>query len=198
MAVTQEPNAPGLILLRDDDTVERLTPAARNWLNELVDSTNDVAEVPLLAMSVVHQARRAGRGQTDDVATIRLPKRGGGWLRLDASLLDDDADGRVAIIIGPAREPEIAPLVADAYGLSPREGEVTRLVLSGRSTQEIAGSLGVSPFTVQDHLKAIFEKVGVRSRRELVAQLFLQQCAPLLQAGAPIASGGWFAAADAS
>jgi DNA-binding CsgD family transcriptional regulator len=60
---------------------------------------------------------------------------------------------------------------------------VTRLVMQGRSTNEIAACLHVTPYTVQDHIKAIFVKVGVQSRRELVAQLFLRYYAPGLQAG---------------
>jgi hypothetical protein len=70
---------------------------------------------------------------------------------------------------------------------------VTRLVLYGLSTREIGGRLKVSPYTVQDHLKAVFEKVGVRSRRQLVAQLFLQHYAPRLEASATVGSDGWFA-----
>jgi hypothetical protein len=42
-------------------------------------------------------------------------------------------------------------------------------------------------------LKAIFEKVGVRSRRELVAQLFLRHYAPRLEGPATIGPSGWFA-----
>ena len=62
---------------------------------------------------------------------------------------------------------------------------MTGLVLRGRSTHEIAEALTVTPYTVQDHLKSFFEKVDVSSRRELVAQLFLQQCAPKLAAVRP-------------
>jgi hypothetical protein len=44
----------------------------------------------------------------------------------------------------------------------------------------MAASLHVSPYTVQDHPKSIFDKVEVRSRRELGDQSFLQRCAPKL------------------
>jgi DNA-binding NarL/FixJ family response regulator len=59
-------------------------------------------------------------------------------------------------------------------------GRVARLVLHGRSTVQIAEQLFLFPNTVQDYLKAIFAKVDVRSRRELVARIFAQQYQPRL------------------
>ena len=88
----------------------------------------------------------------------------------------------MAIVLEEARTPEVEPVLLSAYGLSAREGEVARLVLQGRATGEIADRLVISAYTVQDHLKAIFEKVGVRSRGQLVARLFAQHYAPSLQA----------------
>jgi DNA-binding CsgD family transcriptional regulator len=83
-------------------------------------------------------------------------------------------------IVEPAGSHELAPLVAEAYGLTERERAVTRLVARGHPTAEIAARLHLSPWTVQDHLKAIFEKVGVRTRGELVAHIFFARGAPLL------------------
>ena len=186
-------DSPGLILLREDDSVESLTPAAKFWLSEILDSTADSDELPLIVASVAHRARQALAERTQEVAQARVPRRAGGWLILDASLMGDDPKGRVGVIVHPASAPQISGLIAEAYGLSKREREVTRLVLNGLSTREISERLAVSPYTVQDHLKAVFDKVGVRSRRELVAQLFLQHYAPRLQGGAKVGPDGWFA-----
>jgi DNA-binding CsgD family transcriptional regulator len=42
--------------------------------------------------------------------------------------------------------------------------------MRGDDTATIAAALYLSPWTVQDHLKAIFDKTGVRSRKAFVAQ----------------------------
>ena len=191
-ATDRGPEPPGLIVLRGDDSIDSITPAAEHWLGEVFDAMVDSEATPLIVVSVAQQARRSAGRRSEEIASVRLPSRTGGWLRMDASLLDDRARGRVAVIISAARDPEVASLIAQAYGLSAREREVTRLVLRGSSTHDIAAALHVSPYTVQDHLKSVFEKIGVRSRRELVAQLFLQQCAPKLAVGASPGADGWF------
>ena len=70
---------------------------------------------------------------------------------------------------------ELLPLLLPAYGLTLQERRVTELVCRGLSTIEIARQLHVTTNTVQDHLKSIFSKSGVHSRRQLVATLLKQQ-----------------------
>jgi DNA-binding CsgD family transcriptional regulator len=188
-----ELETPGLIRLGNNNVVESVTPAGQRWLRELFDTTGASAELPLLLVALAEQARRASTGHTEEVAGTRVPTRDGGWILVHASVLPGPSPGRVGITLSPARQPQIASLIVQAHGLTPREQEVTRLVLCGLPTDAIASELHVTAYTVQDHLKNIFTKVGVTSRRELVGHLFLRHCAPRLQQGAPIGSNGWFA-----
>lgn len=84
-------------------------------------------------------------------------------------------DGRsapTALTIEPAKSAQLAPIIVTAHRLTVREQEITRAVARGLSNSEIAAQLFLSPHTVRDHLKAVFAKVGVASRGELVATLF--------------------------
>ena len=92
----------------------------------------------------------------------------------------DGASGPTALVIEPAQASEIAPIIVQAHQLSTREQEITQLIARGVATAEIAATLHLSPHTVRDHVKAVFEKVGVSSRGELVAKLFAEHYAPPL------------------
>ena len=78
--------------------------------------------------------------------------------------LSPELHEQIAVIFEEARPSEIAPLIVDAYGLTKLEGETTRLVLRGLSTAEVSRALHITPNTVRDHFKSIFDKVGVRNR----------------------------------
>jgi len=55
------------------------------------------------------------------------------------------------------------------FALTGREQEVVRLVCDRQSNKEIAAKLGVTEGTVKAHLHAIYDKLKVRSRIELIA-----------------------------
>ena len=55
--------------------------------------------------------------------------------------------------------------------LSRREEQVLDLVSEGRTNEEVAGLLFISPVTVKAHLRHIYEKLGVRNRVEAVTRL---------------------------
>jgi len=82
------------------------------------------------------------------------------------------------------------PLVVAAFGLRAREQVVLIGVLEGQTSIEIADALGISSHTVNDHLKSVFAKADVGSRRELVARIFFEHYAPRI--GAPLGPRGWF------
>jgi DNA-binding CsgD family transcriptional regulator len=119
--------------------------------------------------------------QPGEVAVSRVLSQAGTWVVLHGASLVAGGARRVAVIVEPAHPARIAPLLMSVYGLTEREQQVTRLVLQGNSTAEIAERLVVSAHTVQQHLKSVFDKTGVRSRRDLVGKVFFAHYEPRLR-----------------
>jgi DNA-binding CsgD family transcriptional regulator len=176
------PETAGVIVLDDAGRVASFTLAAEHWLSELETLRPDwheQAALPTAVWMAVATLRRIVRPQTERdrrlTPTIQAPARSGGWVHIQVSLAlpANGHDGDMIIVIGPAAPSTVQWLRTSVYQLSPREGEIVALVARGASTRQIAHSLYISEYTVQDHLKHIFEKVGVHTRRALVKQLYL-------------------------
>jgi DNA-binding CsgD family transcriptional regulator len=177
------PDAPGLVVLSHDGEVESATPGVERWLVALPDGDLQSGKLPSAVRAVAGRALRTAEhpDQPGEIAVSRVLSRSGTWVVLHgASLVSGDAR-RVAVIVEPAHPARIAPLLMSAYGLTEREQEITRLVLQGNSTAEIAERLVVSTHTVQQHLKSVFDKTGVRSRRDLVGKVFFAHYEPRLR-----------------
>jgi DNA-binding CsgD family transcriptional regulator len=181
------PNGPGMLIVGEDLQILTMTPNAERWLDELTDGFPRQPQpgspwLPEVVRSVIARARQLPGSDTpgDRMPRARVRGASGRWLAVYASRVLDASPGpaNTAVIIEEAGPAEIAPLIMHAYGLSPREARVTSLVLQGLSTKEIATETHLSPYTVQDHLKEIFAKAGVRSRRELAATIFGQYHLP--------------------
>jgi len=93
-------------------------------------------------------------------------------LQASRLLMGDDPE-QMVVTVEPATTHDLVSLLLAAYGATARERDVCVEVLSGSTTADIARHLFISPHTVHDHLKALFGKVGVGSRGELVAKLLV-------------------------
>jgi DNA-binding CsgD family transcriptional regulator len=178
------PDAPGLVVLDPDWSVESLTPGVERWLCALPDGDWEAqGKLPPAVLAVAGRALRTAenRDAPGEVALARVLSSEGRWIVLHGASLVADGARRAAVIIEPAHPARISPLLMSAYGLTDREQDVTRLVLRGDSTAQIAGELCVSAHTVQQHLKSVFEKTGVRSRRELVGKVFFAHYEPRIR-----------------
>jgi DNA-binding CsgD family transcriptional regulator len=177
------PDAPGLVVLSASGEVESATPGVEQWLRALPDGDWDAGRLPSSVLAVAGRALRTAEypDEPGQVAVSRVLSRSGTWVVLHGASLVTGGAHRVAVIVEPAHPARIAPLLMSAYGLTEREQDVTRLVLQGDSTAEIAERLVVSVHTVQQHLKSVFDKTGVRSRRDLVGKVFFAHYEPRLR-----------------
>ena len=187
---------PGLILFGPDGDLVSVNDDALAWLDEVTwlderrpefergfaEASAFAIRIPLVVLATLVQARAIAERRQPGTARARLHSPASGrWLVCHASCLREPSGeiGNTALVIEPANASEVAPIIVQAYDLSWREEQITQLIARGLGTAEIAGRLHLSAHTVRDYVKAIFEKVGVSSRGELVAKLFADHYGPL-------------------
>ncbi len=126
------------------------------------DGDIHVRAVQLGAMGVVLKDEAA------DVLVTAIEKvsRGEGWLdpTLTARLL--------RTFNRPSAVPALNPETAKIAELTEREREVIALLAQGVSNKDLGQQLHITENTVRRHLAAIFEKLGVENRLELVIYAF--------------------------
>ncbi|MEU4330662.1 helix-turn-helix transcriptional regulator [Nonomuraea dietziae] len=173
--------APGLLLFDEHGEATSINEEARGHLALLpqgpsVPSALGV-RLPIWVVGAAMQARAIEGGRDRGSARVRIRTVDGQWLTCHASCLSGPGGrpGPVALVIEPTARADVAFIVAQAYGLTPRELEIAHLVARGLPTAEIAAALFLSPHTVRGYLKAVFGKAGVSSRGELVARLFAER-----------------------
>jgi DNA-binding CsgD family transcriptional regulator len=189
-------DAPGVIELDGSGGLLRMSSSAESLLAELSGSSGQ-AGVEHPAIHAVASATRsavAARAGTDGSvlpsSTVKTPA--GTWLVLHGALLGDVRSQAVAVFIQRAHPTLVAPLLLKAYGLTPREREVAQLLLRGATTIQASRRLGISGYTVTDHVKSIFGKVGARTRGELSATLFFGEHLPRIENRVPVGDDASF------
>jgi DNA-binding CsgD family transcriptional regulator len=181
------PRAPGMLLLDATDGVEMATPGTDGLLDLLRHSDPVDRSMPACVLIVAAQTRAAGKDGRQ-AAPLHVPTAEG-WVTLHGSL-PSGPKGRVAVVLQTTPEMQATPLRLEAFALSRREREVATLVAQGFDTATIAARLFISPWTVQDHCKAIFEKTGTKTRRELRATVFFHDHLPAIVVQTPLDAAG--------
>jgi DNA-binding CsgD family transcriptional regulator len=183
---------PAVVVIGPDDRPRLLSPGAAELIAAFGGSSDQPSD-RLAIPALLGLARRYAAGLTTVLPRVRIRDRNGRWLVLHAAPLSGAGghEGDIAVTIEVAHPPDVLSLIVSAFRLTAREQDVLALIIQGADTKDVAFALHMSAYTVQDHLKSIFDKAGVRSRRELVAHIFLGQYAQRL--GSHVGPSGWFA-----
>jgi DNA-binding CsgD family transcriptional regulator len=163
------PSAPGVIVLDRDLRAVSWTAEARNWA-EALPLASVFAAWGMLPAAVYPAAvlARSGSGASETHALERAVD--GRWVKIEAAPLDGEDGGRIAVVLRGAAPAETFELLCRAHGLTTRERQVVAALIAGDDTHAMTARLAISRHAVQDHLKSVFAKVGVRSRREVLAR----------------------------
>ena len=157
----------GVIVLDEDLRLIGQTDSAAAWIAALPAAAM-FASWHILPPAVYAAAARARAGHLDGAHMIER-SAAGEWVEIEAAQVRETHD--IAVTIRAAPVARVADQVSRAYGLSVREREVVALVTAGHDTDGIARALTISTWTVQDHLKSVFDKLGIHSRREALTRL---------------------------
>jgi DNA-binding CsgD family transcriptional regulator len=184
VAVPGDAQSPGTALYDAAGKLLSFDDQAHHWLTEIAGADwRDAPPGLSPVLAAVASAPMVAAGRERGPASTRIQAQSGRWIYVQASSLraPDESPGPVAVTVGPAKSAQIAPIIVEAYGLTPREQQITQAVARGMSNQQVAAALHLSPHTVRDHLKAVFGKLDVSSRGELAAKLFAEHYMPALK-----------------
>lgn len=165
-SAVEERDERAVVLLAGDGSPLAISEEAEALLADLEPAApRDRSDLPAAVYAAVGSLSAGGRGEVTALGAS------GTWLRVRASRFTGEGPAWTVVTVESASPLEARHHILAAWGLTRREAEVAEMVLRGISTRRIAADLYISPHTVQQHLKSIFEKSSVRSRRDLIARV---------------------------
>jgi len=162
------PSTTGVIVLNADLSVADATTGARAWIGAF-PGARLWAAWGMLPPAIYPVATRARAGRPAARARALWRVVDGRWVMVEAAPLEDRDQGQIAVTLRDATLAETFGQGCRVYGLSPREREVAAALVAGLDTRAVTERLFISRHTVQDHLKSVFGKMGIHSRREMLA-----------------------------
>jgi len=156
-----------MLVLDGSGNVVLASPDGAEGLDSLRFGSEEVTGRLLVSLTAAAAVTQATGGSHHPTTRVRLTD--GRWCTIHATLLRSGETDLVGVTVTESRPRELLPMFIDALDMTRRERDVLALVVRGADTKAVAEELHMSSHTVQGHLKAIFAKAGVHSRRELTA-----------------------------
>lgn len=183
LAATERPRSlerpPGVLTLGEKGDIVDTSETAERWLDSL-----PAEQILSILAALWARTRGSPLAQTTVVGSD-------GPITFHAYALKGSME-ETAVVVERSRPAGLAEVIIAAHGLTPREADVTRRVMHGLSTRVIARDLGMSEYTVQDHLRSVFAKFEVSSRAELMSEMYARYYLPAIKNDATPGPYGWF------
>jgi DNA-binding NarL/FixJ family response regulator len=162
---------PGVLIVDISRRIQLANEASVKMLRPMIGGGDSFAlggELPIALLSLIDDIEsRLAVGV--DSCFLMLPSLD---VCIRACVISGHREAHLMLLVERASRQDIVRSALSRYRLTPRETEVAALVLRGFSNRRIADSLVLTEYTVEDHLKRIFAKVGVRSRSSLASKIF--------------------------
>ena len=171
-ADTRQSAGAGVLLLSPALEVRAQTSQTEEYLAALLPSTADAPPIPAIAYNTAAQLLAVEAGVDRHAACTRVPLVGSQWLTLRAARIGTAGsreDRDIAVTIEQSSPADRLAVFRAAFALTQRETDVLLHLASGQDSRQIAADLFVSEHTVQDHVKALLAKTGLRSRSALLS-----------------------------
>jgi len=169
-ATVRRSRPPGVLLFHRNCKDVAISDEAHAWLRDLAASGDRGGPTEEDLFRVTHEVATATT-QHSSIPMCRGRMPDGSWLVVSGTRIAE-ADADVAVVLRSGDPQSIAPAFSAWCGLTPKQTQVLDLVVAGLPAKHIARNLDVSLHTVNDHLKAVYRKGGVRGREELLSLLW--------------------------
>jgi PAS domain S-box-containing protein len=155
-----------------DGVIRWINPAARRLVGDVRGHqvTSVVAPEERLRARKHFTRKIAGTEKVTDTEVVILGADGG-RVKVEISSVPLMQEHRIVGVFGQVVDVAEVRVDAPPPHLTPRQGEVLRLLQRGASTEQIARELHVSKETVRNHIRHLLRALGVHTRLEAVAAM---------------------------
>jgi DNA-binding NarL/FixJ family response regulator len=136
------------------------TPRAAELLAGVLDDPDVASRVRVWLAAV-------GAEALSHSAELALTRPGGGGVNLN--VIGRAASSDILVRVRPIHSETTGAFLSRTFGITPREGEVLGWLAQGKSNNDIATILRLSPRTITKHIEQIFTKIGVENRTSAAA-----------------------------